>query len=91
MATLTIASPVQTDSALNYVQNVTQAGRALLAAIFVARPRAAELDVVRPASTVRGDAQADWSLYRLYCLSSPYDSVMPNLAHELRGIASRGE
>lgn len=87
MATLTVHIPAHAGSGSDYLHNIAEAARALFAAIRavpLSAPAAAEeLPVARE---VAGD---DMSLFRLYSLASPYDSVMPNLAQELRMIAGR--
>lgn len=89
MSTLTITSATQATTAAGYLENVGRAARALLAAI-VAVPHASKAaDVTPAAAEVRSAARREASLYRLYTLAGQYDSVMPNLAQELRIIAGR--
>lgn len=91
MGTLTISSPAQV-TGTSYASKVGRAARALLDAILAIRPRAAEEPAVElSASKVRAKARGDISLYRLYCLSAPYDSVMPNLRQELEVMACRND
>ena len=87
MATLTFDTTAQAPIGLTYAQNVGRAARALLAALLTPPADSA----ARPAPAVRAKASTsdDMALYRLYCLASPYDSVMPNLAQELKVMASR--
>jgi len=89
MATLTINNPSQVSTGTTYAQNVVRAARALLEALLTPHASA----YARPAPAVRSKAAArdDMSLYRLYCLASPYDSIMPNLAQELNAMACRDD
>lgn len=87
MSTMTIASPVQVTDGTSYMRNVGRAARALLVAL-IAIPHASTVAAPTKVET-RKAARDDMSLYRLYCLASPYDSVMPNLAQELRVMANR--
>jgi hypothetical protein len=80
MSTLTISSPARFEDA-GYLQNVGRAARALLAAVFAVQPTAKAAAV---------DKHSQVSLTRLYRLARSYDSVMPNLAQEMRAIAKRG-
>ncbi|RJG06879.1 hypothetical protein D3870_13510 [Noviherbaspirillum cavernae] len=82
MSALLISQPSPVRS---YVANVGHAGRALIAALLGIGGGAATAD-----NHVAGDTDAQrLSLFRLYSLASPYDSVMPDLAQELRYIATR--
>lgn len=92
MGTLTITSPAHV-TGTSYAQNVGRAARALLDAILAIRSRSAEVapPVVRSAAEVRTRARQNVSLYRLYSLSSPYDSIMPNLRQELEIMAGRDD
>lgn len=94
MGTLTITSPAHV-SGTSYAQNVGRAARALLDAILTIRSRSAEVEVappvVRSAAEIRTRARQNVSLYRLYSLSSPYDSIMPNLRQELEVMAGRDD
>lgn len=76
MSTMTINSPAHVAGS-SYLENVAGAARALLAAIFAVRPQAA------------AEKTDEVSVARLYRLAASYDSVMPNLAQELRVIAMR--
>ncbi len=78
MSTLTMASPSRTVAGPNYAQNVGRAARALLAALL-ARPARLPARV----SKRRTDGE------RLFRFAAQYESVMPNLAQELRAIACR--
>lgn len=73
MSTMTAANPAQFSST-NYLANVAAAARDLLAAIFA----------VKTAKT-----SGETSIGDLYRMAASYDSVMPNLAQELRAIALR--
>lgn len=77
MSTMTITSPAHVAGS-SYLENVGVAARNLLAALFAVRPQ------TRPAK--KSD---EVSLAELYRLAGSYDSVMPNLAQELRTIALR--
>ena len=88
MATLTMTSPVATSTGSSYTQNVGRAARALLAAILAFNSGAAA-PAARPAQETQRVQNEDLSLYNLYSLAAPYDIVMPNLAQELRVMASR--
>ncbi|GAB3554167.1 hypothetical protein GCM10027343_41830 [Noviherbaspirillum agri] len=90
MATLTVQIPAHAGNGADYVHNIGSAVRALFAAIL-AVPRSAPATTEVDALPVAKADREDLSLYRLYCLSSPYDSVMPNLAQELRMIAGRDQ
>ncbi len=86
MSTLTISTTVPASAGLTYAQNVGRAARTLLAALLAtpARAHAAPKQVVTARRHSRDD---DMALYRLNCLASPYDCVMPNLEQELRVLA----
>lgn len=71
-------------TAQRYAQNVGQAAVALLSALFAMPTRQAG----GPVTTMRGKPGDDLSLYRQYCIASPYDAVMPHLANELRCMAT---
>ncbi|HEY8609044.1 MAG TPA: hypothetical protein VIM12_18160 [Noviherbaspirillum sp.] len=81
MSTMTITSPAHV-AGQGYLQNVAAAARALFAAIFAVRPQVRTVAVAE----VKTD---EVSIARLYRLAGSYDSVMPNLAQELRAIAMR--
>lgn len=89
MATLTIQSHAPANTGASYAQNVSRAARALLAALLAFGHSAAAPAAPRAAKAVR--ARDELSLYRLYCLSSPYDSIMPNLRQELQAMACRDD
>lgn len=86
MSTLTISSPAHAGS--SYAQNVGRAARALLDAILSFRQQPA---AAAKADGVRAKTRDTVSLYRLYALSSPYDSLMPNLRQELQAMACRDD
>ncbi|GIZ50029.1 hypothetical protein [Noviherbaspirillum aridicola] len=77
MSTMTIASPAHVAGS-SYLENVGVAARNLLAAIFAVRPQA-------PVAEKTDEV----SIAKLYRMAASYDSVMPNLAQELRTIALR--
>ncbi|HEX7636679.1 MAG TPA: hypothetical protein VF427_15570 [Noviherbaspirillum sp.] len=72
-------------AAQRYARNIGQAALTLLSALFAMPPRQAEV----PVTTMRGKPGDDLSLYRQYCMASPYDAVMPHLADELRCMTVR--
>ena len=80
MTTLTASTPAQATVGSNYAANVSRAARALVHALFAVKPRVAT-------SASRVTAR---DLYRLYGMANKCESVMPNLAQELRFIAARG-
>lgn len=88
MSTATITTSSLSDGGLSYAQNVGRAARALLAAVLAvgSRPAAVAAPAQRAEQTTR---ERQVSLYQLYRLAGQYDSVMPNLAQELRSIAAR--
>lgn len=86
MSTLTITTPAQAIDGAGYLRNIGRAVRGLLAALITVPHKPA---VTQEQVEVRSAERADVSLYRLYCLASPYDAVMPNLAQELRVMAGR--
>lgn len=85
MSTLVI-TPANTASAgAGYLHNVGRAARALLAALISVPQTPAPATAKEKVRT----ADQDVSIYRLYRMAAQYDSVMPNLAQELRVIAAR--
>lgn len=93
MGTLTITSPAHANGT-SYAHNVGRAALNLLNAILDFRFSSAEetsKPIVRSAQEVRAKARENASLYRLYTLSAPYDSIMPNLRQELEVMAGRDE
>ncbi|MGH8807799.1 MAG: hypothetical protein ACREX0_07975 [Noviherbaspirillum sp.] len=89
MSTFTIASPASTGNGLSYAENVGRAARGLLAALLAVKPQADVAATASAAPAAKGKVRGDLSLYELYRLAGSYDSLMPNLAQELRAIASR--
>ncbi|HJV75017.1 MAG TPA: hypothetical protein VJ654_12405 [Noviherbaspirillum sp.] len=87
MSTMTITSPAEVSNGAAYMRNVGRAARALLVALLAVPHTTTAAAPVK--AEVRKEARDKVSLYQLYCLASPYDSVMPNLAQELRVMASR--
>lgn len=77
MSTLTATSPVQATS--GYASNLGRAACALVYALFAVAPRA----------STAGSRVTTRDLRRLYGMANRCDSVMPNLAQELRMIAAR--
>jgi hypothetical protein len=89
MATLTMNSPATMNAGSSYAQNVGRAARALLAAVLAFNSTtvpAATQSIQQP----HRSQSDDLALYQLYSLAAPYD-VMPNLAQELRVMASRDQ
>lgn len=86
MSTLTATSPLQADAGQGYVQNVIRAARALLTALFAVAPAAPRASTN---AETRSEAVSSRDLFRLYQMANQYDSVMPNLAQEIRAIAVR--
>lgn len=84
MSTATLTSSASTNG-LSYGQNVGRAARALLAALLAVSPRSPAAQASSKAVPENREA----SILHLYRLAASYDSVMPNLAQELRAIASR--
>jgi len=74
MSTLSIASDRQFDQH-SYLRNLGKATAALLSALFAVAPRR---------------RSGDWSREEVYAYAKSCESSMPNLATELRFIASRG-
>lgn len=89
MSTMTITSPADVSNGAGYMRNVGRAARALLVALLAVPHATSAAAPVK--AEVRKAARDNVSLYQLYCLASPYDSVMPNLAQELRVMASRDD
>jgi hypothetical protein len=91
MSTLTIARSAPATALQAYAKNVGQAGRSLIAALLAIEPHrsAQAAGTAVKAVQTRDKHQSAGSLLRLYGLASQSDSVMPNLAAELRYIASR--
>lgn len=87
MSTLTISPSATAEAGHSYARNVGRAARALLAALL-ALPQSAP---ARSREAVRGTTGDDLDLYRLYRMTGSSDSLMPNLAQELRTMAARHE
>lgn len=85
MSTLVITPTTTASADAGYLHNVGRAARALLAALISVPHKAA------PKQAKVRTADKDVSIYRLYSMAAQYDSVMPNLAQELRAIAARAE
>jgi hypothetical protein len=93
MSTLTIARPIPTSALHTYVKNVGQAGRLLLATLLAIEPHHSAHAAGTAVKAVESGYkhQSAGSLLRLYGVACQSDSVMPNLAAELRYIASRAQ
>lgn len=76
MSTLTIASPAQA-AGQGYLKNVARAALGLLCALLAVTPEA------------RAPKASPRDRLVLYRLANQYESLMPNLAGELRFIAGR--
>jgi len=89
MSTATLSNP----SAFHdngYFTNLGRAARTLFSALVSVNPQARGETAVHP--VVKANVrrfEEELSLYRLYRLSGPYDSVSPALVEELRHIAAR--
>ena len=79
MSTVTFPHASRNDGALTYAQNVGAAFRSLLAALLA----------VKPAQPVPQLAKLRDQL-AVFRLAREYEALSPNLAAELRSIASRG-
>lgn len=79
MSTLTFPQAARNEAASTYAQNVSHAFRSLLAALFA----------VKPAQPVTQQARLRDQL-AVFRLAREYEALSPNLAAELRFIASRG-
>jgi hypothetical protein len=78
MSTITSPHAARNESATTYAQNVGYALRSLLAALLAVKPQQA----VSPRSKLRDQLA-------VFKLAHQYESLSPNLAAELRCIASR--
>lgn len=70
---------------LGYAENLAQAARSFIGALFAVKPvrsTAAEL----PKASVRQKAA---TVRKLYQMAASYDSISPSLAAELRNLAGR--
>lgn len=94
MASAVYTNHSRHDADNGYFTNLGRAFYSLIAALLaVPSAKSAELtaDMAAPAVAAKVRKYEDeLSLYRLYRLSSPYDSVSPALVDELRYLASRG-
>ncbi|HEV2610661.1 MAG TPA: hypothetical protein VGU61_10385 [Noviherbaspirillum sp.] len=93
MASAVYSNHSRHDADNGYFTNLGRAVHSLIAALLaVPSAKSANLtaDVTAPvvAAKVR-KYEDELSLYRLYRLSSPYDSVSPALVEELRYLSSR--
>lgn len=77
MSTMTVNATVQAPN-LGYFRNLAVAARAFAAALLAV-----------PAAKEKVVARKEVDVFHLYRLAASYDSVMPNLANELRTIANR--
>lgn len=88
MSTATITVPGQVGGVRAYAVNVGLATRSLLAALLAVKPQpVAAAAANAEAVSVRSKEKNMASVFRL---ANEYDAVMPNLASELRLVASRG-
>lgn len=81
MSTLTYGSHAPANAGLSYTQNVGRAARALLAALLAVPVRKDGASV-----TVR---RHEYEFADAEQIAARYESVMPNLAQELRVMAAR--
>ena len=79
MSTITFPHAVRNDAARSYAQNVGYAFRTLLAALLAVKPQ-------QPMPQ-RSKLRDQLAVFRL---AREYEALSPNLAAELRFIASRG-
>lgn len=79
MSTLTFPHSARNEATSTYAQNVGDAFRSLLAALLAVKP-------AQPAS-LRSKLRDQLAVFRL---AREYETLSPNLAAELRFIASRG-
>ncbi|WP_334190108.1 hypothetical protein [Noviherbaspirillum sp.] len=93
MTTAVFSNHSRHDADNGYFTNLGRALHSLIAALFAvpsSKSDAMSADVAAPAVAAKVRKYEDeLSLYRLYRLSSPYDSVSPALVNELRYLASR--
>ncbi|MFC3109536.1 hypothetical protein ACFOFO_16460 [Undibacterium arcticum] len=89
MSSFAIVHASQPGAASAYAKNLSQAGRAFLAALIAFKPQqSAEPALIRDLSVSPGDRANDMQC--LNRLANEYASIMPNLSAELRFLASRG-
>lgn len=74
-------------NASGYLGNVARAARGLLAALLAVSPEQAE--AAPSVQAVAHSASRVKDVATLYRMARQYDSVMPNLASELRSFAAR--
>jgi hypothetical protein len=79
MSTITFPHAARNEVASNYAQNVGYAFRSLLAALLAVKPQ--------PSVSQRSKLRDQFAVFRL---AREYEALSPNLAAELRFIASRG-
>ena len=79
MSTITFPHTARNEAASTYAQNVGYALRSLLAALLAVKPA----QPVSPRSKMRDQLA-------VFRLARDYEALSPNLAAELRFIASRG-
>ena len=79
MSTMTFPQAARNEASSTYAQNVGHAFRSLLAALFA----------VKPAQPVTQKARLRDQL-AVFRLARKYEALSPNLAAELRFIATRG-
>lgn len=79
MSTMTFPQAARSEAASTYAQNVGHAFRSLLAALFAVKP-------AQPA-TLQARLRDQLAVFKL---AREYEALSPNLAAELRSIASRG-
>ena len=79
MSTITFPQTARNEAASSYSQNVGYAFRSLLAALLAVKPQ--------PLTSQRSTLRNQRAVFRL---AREYEALSPNLAAELRFIASRG-
>ncbi len=93
MTTAVYSNHSRNDADNGYFTNLGRAVRSLFAALLavpVSQPADMTADAASSAVAAKvRKFEDELSLYRLYRLSSPYDSVSPALVEELRFLASR--
>ena len=82
MSTITFPHAARNEAASTYAQNVGYAFRSLLAALLAVKPQQAQQLTSR-----RSKLRDQLAVFRL---AREYEALSPNLAAELRFIASRG-
>jgi hypothetical protein len=86
---MTTAAIHTTHSLRHYFADISKAARTFAAALFAAQQRqfVAQEVATRPAVSERARARAHMKLIRM---ANDYQQLQPNLAAELRQLASRG-